>query len=674
MQGSRRHRDGSFEGNPSLSYFDIFNLPEHEGRPPKENVRKLYPILYRHLLKELERAHAAEDVGKVAKFTQEIGFLDEARDFFIQKDPGDVLFNRWLERRTAQGRRRSGSRRSPHTSGGQRLRPSPSIGKLRVSDALTSDSEVFRGASKRKGKAKVKAKVNFKLPTNLEVFNRNDEVLDSPSERRGVKKPGTQYQYSIPRDQYTGKIEAKTWKELGESPPPQEIQDAYARYPPLPLDELKFEPLAIDEPALSLPPRLFDGTTNHGQHTETELGNTEEHLFNEYTASHQDIQMGRNLRRRLDAWRDLRALGDLTGQQILQQMKEEEHNANRRIGFDAQAEAVNNAPRVPWQETARQRALEAQESYKEQRHALFEVGSEAEVANQLHRLDFETPGWMKSASTDPSYWAPGIMNPEYTEAKLLEAEANFNWGGLNVDWPAPPTGEQIARSNRQLKEIEDRYEEKLRNGEPVEGKEEEETRELTKEELRARVKETEPSTWWRGYQRFWLSKLLFGEHESLVDGREIATAPKRYRFKPSVYRLNDNLELKHVCSPGESYFEHLYFSNDTFIWPESLPKPPGRSARDRWIMELQETDALRYRDGLPQLDPIPGVTPTDLPYDPDLLNPPSIPPPSAETDSVALVPPQTRGRNKKPKFEDFLRARQEQGKQGKQPSGSGSGN
>ncbi|KAK6344942.1 hypothetical protein TWF718_006892 [Orbilia javanica] len=656
MQGLSNRKDVVSPGNPELNYFDILNLPESEIRPSNEVVETVFSKILKNTVKGHENASAEGNVVAAANFATHIRHLKEAHRFFTQEDPGNLIFKQWLAGRKARNRRRSGSR-SLYVSTGLKSKPSASNKRLSIPDRLASDGDVFRGGAKKDGKSKANAKgktVEFKFPKDRKVFSGDNDVLDSPSERRGLKKFGSQDQYLIPRQQYTGRIDPGVWKELGLSPPPQEIQDAYARYPPLPVDELKFEPLEPDEPALSPPPPRFGNTTNHKLVAGSKLGNTEDDLLREYTTSSQDEQMNRDLRRRLGTWRALVGTGGLTKQQMLQRMKEEEQNAHRQIEFDAQVEAVNEAPRVPWQETARQRALEAQASYREHRDALSGTGSKADVLNRLHRLDFETPGWMKSA--DPAYWAPGIVGPEYMEDNILEEEENFDWGKVG-DWP-PPTAEQIKRSNMLRKEAEDHYKAALKIRDLEREKELENLREPTEEEVLAQVKETEPNTWWSPYQRSWFSKLLFGEHESLLDGREIGAAPKRYRFKPSIYKLNDNMELEHVCSPGETYFEHLYFSDETFIWPKDLPKPPGRSARDRWIMKLQETDALREQDGLEKLEGIPGITPTNLPYDPDLFNPP--PKSQLHNSTAEQTTMAPRAKVVKPRIKDYLREMQEQ--------------
>ncbi|KAK6520261.1 hypothetical protein TWF506_000539 [Arthrobotrys conoides] len=679
MQGTGRRRGNRFEGNPAIDYFDILTFPEDKGRPPKRDVEKIYPRIRANILKEIRRANEAGDMEGIESLEDDVKNLEEAYSFFTQDDPGNTLFDRWVANRATQDQHGLDSRDYPQNRDNSRRILFPDTGNPRISDPpLSTDGDVFKGAANRNGR--VQRKVAFKPPSNVDDFDMDEVPLESPSEGRGQRDEG-----SFPRDQYTGRIHPEIWRRLGVSPPPQEIQDAYARHPRLTSNELDFEYSTAEELAISSPslPHSKDNVS-HGQSLEIELGNTEERLSKEYKASQQDRQMDNNLRRRLSTWRALINQGNLTNQQLLRRMEEEEE-ANHQRDLDAEVEAVGNAPRVPWQETARRRALEAQKSYREQRRALFETKNKTDLADQLLRLDLETPGWVKSA--DYSYWAPGIVAPEFAEAKLLDDETNINWRALDVEWPASPTAEQITRSNQRLRDIEDRSDAARRNGElidegdPPEG----EKREMTDEELRVRVKETEPNTWWKSYQRSWFSRLLFGEHERLVDGREIALVPKKHRFKPSVYKLNDNMELEHVCSPGESYYEHLYFSNDTFIWPESLPKPPGRSARDRWIMKLQETDALRHRDGLPQLDPIPGITPTNLPYDPDLFNlppkPQPTPTPSARTDQTASEQPLEEGRDmtRRPRFEDFVRDMQEQGRQmnrnesENQPSGAGNG-
>ncbi|KAK6539475.1 hypothetical protein TWF694_009698 [Orbilia ellipsospora] len=94
--------------------------------------------------------------------------------------------------------------------------------------------------------------------------------------------------------------------------------------------------------------------------------------------------------------------------------------------------------------------------------------------------------------------------------------------------------------------------------------------------------------WMRPMMRSWLWRLFFWRDErTFYPSRENMTVPKRYRFVKEVFRIDNNFERVHVCSPGESYFEHLYYSDKFFVWPDSLPvKPPGRSARDRWIRKL----------------------------------------------------------------------------------------
>ncbi|TGJ74693.1 hypothetical protein EYR41_001666 [Orbilia oligospora] len=657
MQGLVQLQGDRVEGNAAINYFDILNFPEREGRPPKQDVEKVYPRIQAGILKEMAEANKARDRRKLQSLEQDARNLKEAHDFFTQEDPGNTLFNQWVKRRAARSRVKPSSRKPPGNPGTE---------NIRISDPpLSADGEVFRGAAK--GKVKAKKKVNFKPLNDIEFIGMDEEfeALESPSEQRN-RRPGQRDHHSIPKDRHNGRIKPEIWERLKISPPPQEIQDAYARLPPLPSDELDFEDFAIEEPEDPSPSQpSFGSTSNLDQTAETELGNTENRLSRKYIASDEDRQMDKDLRRRLNAWNALREPGNLTKQQLLRRMEEGERNANRQIDLNAEVEAVDKAPRVPWQEIARQRALEAQTSYREQQRILFGARNKSDVADRLNRLELETPGWMKSAGY--SFWVPGIVGPEYVGAKLLDDETNIDWKALNIEWPPPPTAEQIAWSERWLQGIDER----IQSGELGSEDEEEEGEEekLTSEDLQARAKETEPNTWWKRYQRSWVLKLLFGEHESLVDGRDIAVAPKQYRFKPSVYKLNDNLELEHVCSPGESYFEHLYFSNETFIWPESLPKPPGMSARDRWIMRLQETDALRHRDGLPPLDPIPGVTPTDLPYDPDLFNPPPkpqpTPTPSVRTGQVTSEPPPIEGRSRiqRPKIEDFIRDRGERGRQ-----------
>ncbi|KAF3214679.1 hypothetical protein TWF191_009671 [Orbilia oligospora] len=639
MQGLAQLRGDRLEGNAAINYFDILNFPEREDRPPKQDVEKVYPRIQAGISKEITKANKAGDRRKVQSLEQDARNLKEAHDFFTQEDPGNTLFN-------------------------QKPPESPVTENIRISDQpLSADGEVFRGAAK--GKAKAKKKVGFKLLDDVEFFGMDEEALESPSEQRN-RRPRQRDPHSIPRDRNNGRIKPEIWERLKISPPPQEVQDAYARLHPLPSDELDFEDFEIEEPEIPPPPQpAFDSTTNLDQTVETELGNTGNQLSRKYVTSDGDSQMDKDLRRRLNVWKALREPGNLTTEQLLRRIKEGERNANRQIDLNAEAEAIDNAPRVPWQEIARQRALEAQTSYREQQRILFGARNKSDVADRLNCLELETPGWMKSAGY--SFWVPGIVGPEYVGAKLLDDETNIDWKALNIEWPPPPTAEQIAWSERWLQDIDER----IQSGELGSGDEEGEgeERKLTNEDLQARAKETEPNTWWKRYQRSWVSKLLFGEHESLVDGRDIAVVPKQYRFKPSVYKLNDNLELEHVCSPGESYFEHLYFSSETFIWPESLPKPPGMSARDRWIMKLQETDALRHRDGLPPLDPIPGVTPTDLPYDPDLFNPPPkprpTPTPSVRTGQATSEPPLIEGRSriKRPKIEDFIRDKREHRRQ-----------
>ncbi|KAK6522613.1 hypothetical protein TWF281_002050 [Arthrobotrys megalospora] len=659
------------EGNPRLNYFDLLNFPEANVPPPASEVTKTYNRIRRNLERESEIATADGDLLKLSRFYEELKRTREAFQFFTQDDPDGSRFQRWQNSRTVQGRRRVGARRSPHTSNTRRV---PGVLKVpRSSNSQLSDSDVFKPKvkdkgevgekeeekEKMKGKAKGKGKkVGFKLPKpDPNTFSRIDEMVDSPSERR--KRAPTRITSafdpdSIQREEYTGVVDPQIWEDLRISPPPQEVLDAYARYHMLPLEDL--EPFAPEELDPSPPPT--GNTTKNGQSTGASPGNLRDGSYTETTSGWQNDHMDRELRRRLRTWRELRQPGNLTAQQILERMKEEERNANPREDLDAQVEALSRVPRVPWQEKARQQTLKVHEDYLEQ-HRILETEGRAEMTDRLRRLNLETPAWMQRA--DAPYWSPGLMSSEetYTQAELdrMEDVTNINWAEIapNVTWPAPPTAEQIAESKRQVDLIN-------RVNEPSATTELEEARQPTKEEIRALVEQSEPNKWWLKCQRSWLWKFFFGEDERLLDGREIAAiVPKRYRFKPSVYRLNDNLELEHVCSPGESYFEHLYFSDETFIWPESLPKPPGRSARDRWIMKIQEIDALRLRDSLPPLEPIPGITPTNLPYDPDVFNPPSGARTSRNTGQGTEVEvSQARQSTRRPRFDEWMRAREEQ--------------
>ncbi|KAK6496655.1 hypothetical protein TWF481_001645 [Arthrobotrys musiformis] len=659
MQDSKNLDDPVIKGNTDLNYFDILRLPEVGGRPPEIEVGKAYSKIESRLIKEHERAKQLKDITKIAKVTKDLKDLKEAHRFFTQKDPRDLELKYWLSHRTDLGRRISGSRKSPHTSGTLKNKIAEGDGKARLSDPQVAD-DVFQGAANKNKDGKPK-KVVFKSLRDISFFSRNNEVLESPSEQRARAKKGgagKQDENGILREDYTGVIDPKIWVELGISPPQQEILDLYARYPPVTLAELEFGDLNPDELPLgletALPPLtpLIDGTG-----TKSSKG---EYLVSDMD-SRQNEQMKKDLQRRLETWKALIAKKDLTNKQILQHMKEEEQTASRGVlDLDTQIEALNNIARAPWQDTALQRVLEAQESYSEQLERLH-----SGRADQLGGLDLETPGWLKNA--DYIYWAPGIMHPEHTEAALLEDEDNIPWEKMvpGFDWGPQPTAAQIASSKKRLKEMNARYEAARAKGEIADDEEKEGAREFTEEELKAQVKATEPVAWWMGCRRSWFWKLLLGEDERLVDGREIAMTPKRYRFRPSVYRYNDNLELEHVCSPGETSLEHHYFSDDTFFWPEDIPKPPGRSARDRWIMKLQEVDALRNRDGLPPLESIPGVTPTNLPYDPDLFNPPPKPQPAApvpETNTDHTKAPQQAGRSGRLRIEDFL-PKKKQGQQ-----------
>ncbi|KAF3907655.1 hypothetical protein AA313_de0206074 [Arthrobotrys entomopaga] len=107
------------------------------------------------------------------------------------------------------------------------------------------------------------------------------------------------------------------------------------------------------------------------------------------------------------------------------------------------------------------------------------------------------------------------------------------------------------------------------------------------------VPQEDDGVWMRPMMRSWLWRLFFWRDErTFYPKRENMTVPKRYRFVRETFRTDENFERVHVCSPGESYFEHLYYSDKFFIWPDSLPlKPPGRSARDRWLRKLEVQQA-----------------------------------------------------------------------------------
>ncbi|KAF3934208.1 hypothetical protein ABW20_dc0107780 [Dactylellina cionopaga] len=108
---------------------------------------------------------------------------------------------------------------------------------------------------------------------------------------------------------------------------------------------------------------------------------------------------------------------------------------------------------------------------------------------------------------------------------------------------------------------------------------------------------TTPQYWWKPMQRSWLWRFFFGKDERMYDARpENMNLPKRYRFRGETFKIDNNFEHVHVCTRGETLFEHLYFSNKHFIWPDHLPKPPGLSARDRWLLKIEERQALLEKE------------------------------------------------------------------------------
>ncbi|EPS41716.1 hypothetical protein H072_4400 [Dactylellina haptotyla CBS 200.50] len=102
------------------------------------------------------------------------------------------------------------------------------------------------------------------------------------------------------------------------------------------------------------------------------------------------------------------------------------------------------------------------------------------------------------------------------------------------------------------------------------------------------VEKHQLTQWWTPMLRSWLWRFFFWTDERMFDPSPVnMTLPKRYRFKEGKTRIDHNFEHVHVCTPGESFFEHLYYSNEHFIWPDSLPtKPPGPSARYKWLRKL----------------------------------------------------------------------------------------
>ncbi|KAK6340377.1 hypothetical protein TWF730_002137 [Orbilia blumenaviensis] len=638
-------------GNSKINYFDVLSFPEGESPPDKLEVEKAYHGILNRFLKERERLNMYGNIQRIANLDQEIRKLKEARVFFTQNDPGGSIFREWQAKRTPRRRRRTSSRRSPHVSS-PRISTEPL--RFRMPEIQTTqkpDNTVFQSEAEGKGK-----KVEFKISKDKNVFRISNGMADSPSERRRVRKLIPENPYATPTAEYTSVIDPDIWGELGLSPPSQEAIDRCSGHLSPLLDQIEHGLPLLGEPPKS-PDAPFGNDVGIGRSTEREPRSTIRYRPTNTVSEWVDEQTNKDLKRRLGTWKTLVKSGKLTSQQIIRRMEEEERKFSQEANLDTQFQALNKVPRVPWQEIARQRALKAHESYRELHQMLSEgVGREVKMEAQLRKLNLETPVWLKS-SADISYWAPGIMNSEdrYIQAELDELEGNVNWEEVvpGAKWPKPPTSAEIAENDKRLDEIEASFMTTSGAAE-VNGKEVEMSEE---DQLRLLVKETEPNLWWLGCQRSWLWKLFFGKDERLIDGREIAaTVPKRFRFKPSVYRYNDNLKLEHVCTPGESYFEHLYFSDEGFIWPESLPKPPGRSARDRLIMELQENDALRARDGLPIPEPIPGVTPTSLPYNPDLFNPP---PKSRERLNNAVnetVLPRAEWPIKRLKIQDFERA------------------
>ncbi|KAK6338914.1 hypothetical protein TWF696_009715 [Orbilia brochopaga] len=93
-------------------------------------------------------------------------------------------------------------------------------------------------------------------------------------------------------------------------------------------------------------------------------------------------------------------------------------------------------------------------------------------------------------------------------------------------------------------------------------------------------------------KRHWLWELIFGKDEREYARPELRHLPIQHRWRTPNWKLNDDYELEHVCVPGESYFEHLFYSEKHFVWPEYLPRPQGLSARDRYLQRLEEKEAV----------------------------------------------------------------------------------
>ncbi|KAJ6264449.1 hypothetical protein Dda_0595 [Drechslerella dactyloides] len=93
-------------------------------------------------------------------------------------------------------------------------------------------------------------------------------------------------------------------------------------------------------------------------------------------------------------------------------------------------------------------------------------------------------------------------------------------------------------------------------------------------------------------KRHWVWELIFGKDEREYAHPEVRHLPVQHRWKAPNWRLNNKYELEHKCVPGESYLEHLFYSDKHFIWPMELPRPTGPSARDSFLRKLKQKDDL----------------------------------------------------------------------------------
>lgn len=103
------------------------------------------------------------------------------------------------------------------------------------------------------------------------------------------------------------------------------------------------------------------------------------------------------------------------------------------------------------------------------------------------------------------------------------------------------------------------------------------------------------------YAVSWLWSLFFGPDErNYVDD---ASVRKRDRFQHEITVEDLSKDgAKHHCRYGESYFEHIYYTDEHFVWPPNLPRPPGISARERYLAEFPHLRVV-------ESEPIPTINP-----------------------------------------------------------------